>query len=295
MQYTSAILMAAGFITSVSAHGRILTPTPRNPGAAMASACGQQVEVNQASDPNGNIQGMLQVAASQSDYDAAACNIWQCKGYKYADNTDLVQSWTAGQVVPFTFNVAAPHTGTANVSIIDTAANTVIKQLLYYDVFASTATGVTSNETSFSITIPDDLPSTCATPGGCVVQHWWDAASIDQTYESCVDFTVGSASGSASSAVASSAAPASTAAASSAVAASSSSVAVVASSSVVASSVSSVAAIATSAAVSSAVQTTTFAALPTTLATVTKASSTSSAAAVATSAAPEEDDDTCDA
>ncbi|TGO45520.1 hypothetical protein BCON_0385g00020 [Botryotinia convoluta] len=291
MQYTSAILMAAGLITSVSAHGRILTPTPRNPGAAMASACGQQVEVNQASDPNGNIQGMLQVAVSQSDYDAAACNIWQCKGYKYADNTDLVQSWTAGQVVPFTFNVAAPHTGTANVSIIDTAANTVIKQLLYYDVFASTATGVTSNETSFSITIPDDLPSICATPGGCVVQHWWDAASIDQTYESCVDFTVGSASGSgsASSAVASSAV-----AASSAVVASSSSVAVVASSSVVASSVSSVAAIATSAAVSSAVQTTTFAALPTTLATVTKASSTSSAAAVATSAAPEEDDDTCD-
>ncbi|KAF7960635.1 hypothetical protein EAE96_000310 [Botrytis aclada] len=301
MQYTSAILMAAGLITSVSAHGRILTPTPRNPGAAMASACGQQVEVNQASDPNGNIQGMLQVAASQSDYDAAACNIWQCKGYKYADNTDLVQSWTAGQVVPFTFNVAAPHTGTANISIVDTASNTVIKQLLYYDVFASTATGVTSNETSFSITIPDDLPSTCATAGGCVVQHWWDAASIDQTYESCVDFTVGSASGSgsapASSAVASSAVPASsTAAASSAVVASSSSVAVVASSSVVASSVSSVAAIATSsAAVSSAVQSTTFAALPTTLATVTKASSTSSAATVATSAAPEADDDSCDA
>ncbi|KAM0307049.1 hypothetical protein ACHAO8_010670 [Botrytis cinerea] len=285
MQYTSTILMAAGLITSVSAHGSILTPKPRIPGAAMAAACGQQVEVNQASDHNGNIQGMLQVAASQSDYDAAACNIWQCKGYKYADNTDLVQSWTAGQVVPFTFNVAAPHTGTANVSIIDTAANTVIKQLLYYDVFASVSTGATSNETSFSITIPDDLPSTCATPGGCVVQHWWDAASIDQTYESCVDFTVGSASGSGS---------ASSAVASSAVA-SSSSIAVVASSSAVASSVSSVAAIATSAAVSSAAQTTTFAALPTTLATVTKASSTSSAAAVATSAAPEEDDDTCDA
>ncbi|ATZ50322.1 hypothetical protein BCIN_05g06830 [Botrytis cinerea B05.10] len=297
MQYTSTILMAAGLITSVSAHGSILTPKPRIPGAAMAAACGQQVEVNQASDHNGNIQGMLQVAASQSDYDAAACNIWQCKGYKYADNTDLVQSWTAGQVVPFTFNVAAPHTGTANVSIIDTAANTVIKQLLYYDVFASVSTGVTSNETSFSITIPDDLPSTCATPGGCVVQHWWDAASIDQTYESCVDFTVGSASGSgsASSAVASSAVASSTVAASSAVVASSSSIAVVASSSAVASSVSSVAAIATSAAVSSAAQTTTFAALPTTLATVTKASSTSSAAAVATSAAPEEDDDTCDA
>lgn len=280
MQYTSAILMAAGLITTVSAHGRILTPTPRAPGAAMAAACGQQVEVNQASDPNGNIQGMLQVAASQTDYDAAACDIWLCKGYKYADNTALVQSWTAGQVVPFTFNVAAPHTGTANVSIVDTATNTVISQLLYYDVFASTATGVTANQTSFSITIPSDLGSQCATAGACVIQHWWDAPSIDQTYESCVDFTVGS---SGSSAVASSAVVAS------------SSAVVASSSAVVVSSVSSVAAVATSSAVSSAVVTTSFAALPTTLATVIKASSTSSAAAIETSAAAEDDDDTCDA
>ncbi|ESZ96996.1 chitin binding protein [Sclerotinia borealis F-4128] len=296
MQYTTAILLtAAGLISSASAHGRILTPTPRSPGAAMASACGTQVEGNQASDPNGNIQGMLQVAASQTDYDAAACNIWQCKGYKYADNTDKVQSWTAGEVVPFTFDVAAPHTGTANISIVDTASNTVIKQLLYYSVFASTATGVTANETKFSVTIPEDLGTQCSTAGACIIQHWWDAASIDQTYESCVDFTVGgSAAGSSSSAAVSSVAS-STIVASTVAASSSSSVAVVgSSSSAVVSSVSSVAAVITSTA-SGAVQTTTFAALPTTLATITKASTTSSAAAVATSAAAEEDDDTCDA
>ncbi|PQE20662.1 chitin binding protein [Rutstroemia sp. NJR-2017a BBW] len=184
MQYTSAILLAAaGLISSVAAHGSIASPTPRQPGAAMASACGQQVEVNQASDHNGNIQGMLQVANSQSDYNAAECDIWLCKGYKWDDNKDLLQTYTAGQEVPIAFNVAAPHTGTANVSIVDTATNTVIEQLLYYPVFASTATGVTANETLFSITIPSTLGDKCSTGGACVIQHYWNAASIDQTYD----------------------------------------------------------------------------------------------------------------
>ncbi|KAM3088973.1 hypothetical protein ACMFMG_000593 [Clarireedia jacksonii] len=268
MQYTTAILLsAAGLISSVAAHGSIVSPTPRQPGAAMAAACGQQVEVNQASDHNGNIQGMLQVAKSQSDYNAAECGIWLCKGYKWEDNKSLLQTYTAGQVVPFKFNVAAPHTGVANVSIVDTATNTVIEQLLSYDSFASTAVGVKPNETSFSITIPTTLGNKCSTGGACVIQHYWDAASIDQTYESCVDFVVGgsgSGSGSASSAVASSAVATS--------------------------------AVATTAAASSTgVITTTFAPLPTTLATVVKPSSTSSAAAVETSAAAGDDDDSCDA
>jgi predicted carbohydrate-binding protein with CBM5 and CBM33 domain len=286
MQYTSAILLSvAGLLGSVAAHGSIASPTPRQPGAAMASACGQQVEVNQASDHNGNIQGMLQVANSQSDYNAAECDIWLCKGYKWEDNEDLLQTYTAGQVVPIAFNVAAPHTGTANVSIVDTATNTVIEQLLYYPVFASTATGVTSNETLFSITIPSTLGDKCSTGGACVIQHYWNAASIDQTYESCIDFVVGgsgSSSGSSSSAVASSAVATSSAVASS----------VVASSAVASSS-----AVVTSAAASSAagVVTSTFAPLPTTLATVVKPSTTSSVAAVQTSAAAGDDDDSCDA
>lgn len=285
MLYTSAILLsAAGLIASVSAHGSISSPTPRAPGAAMAAACGQQVEVNQASDHNGNIQGMLQVASSQSDYDAAKCQIWLCKGYKYEDNTDKVQSWKPGQVVPFTFNVAAPHTGSANASIVATASNSVIKQLAYWPTFASTAVGVKPNETSFSITIPDDLGSQCSAAGACVLQHWWDAASIDQTYESCVDFTVGGSGDSAPAAspsIAASSVAASTVAASSSIAAAPSS-----------SSVSSVAAIAIS---SAALQTTSFPALPTTLATVTMASSTTASAAAVETSAPAEDDDSCDA
>lgn len=59
-----------------------------------------------------------------------------------------------------------------------------------YSDFASNTGGKEgANETSFEITIPDDLGTTCSTPGACVIQHYWDSRSADQTYESCVDFT----------------------------------------------------------------------------------------------------------
>jgi hypothetical protein len=288
MQYTSSILTAAGLLTTVSAHGLLTSPQPRLAGAAMEAACGTQVYNNQASDSYGNIQGELQVAASQTDYDAEACNIWLCKGYKYADNTANVQSWTAGQVVDFTFDVRAPHTGYANVSIVNTATNTIIgDQLLYYSDFADNSKTIPANETSFSITIPSDLGDTCSTAGACVLQHYWNAASIDQTYESCVDFTVGGSGSSDTSSVVSSSAA--TVATSSAAAVATSSAVVVASSSVVPVSASSVA----SAVVTSS------SAVPTTLQTLVKSSSAvptstvSSAAAGATESAADDDDDEC--
>lgn len=75
-QITSAVLFAAG----VSAHGRLNTPTPRPLGDAMKAACGEQVWNQMSSDPNGNIQTMAQVGASQSDFDATECHLWQCRG-----------------------------------------------------------------------------------------------------------------------------------------------------------------------------------------------------------------------
>ncbi|KAL4970524.1 lytic polysaccharide monooxygenase [Aspergillus stella-maris] len=215
MQKSSTLLAAAGLVSLANAHGYITTPSPRMPGSAMSSACGQQVYNNQNSDRAGNVQGELQVAASQSDYDAEACHIWLCKGYQFDDNTDNVQSYTAGQTVDFEIDIIAPHTGVANVSVVDTASNSVIgSPLISWDVYASTASGVTDDETSFSVTIPDDLGSQCSEAGACVLQWYWFAESIDQTYESCVDFTVGgsgSGSGSGSSGSSSSAASTSTA------------------------------------------------------------------------------------
>lgn len=229
MKYSTSILATlATLFSTISGHGMLTSPTPRVVGAAMKEACGQQLFYQQTSDSYGNIQGEIQgtlfhygfsipirhhptlhisdltnipVAASQSDYNAATCNVWQCKGYKYADNTANVQSWSAGQVVAMTFDVRAPHTGYANVSIINTATNSIIgDMLLVYDDFADNSKAIPANETSFSITIPSNLGSTCSVAGACVVQHYWNAKSIDQTYESCIDFTVGgSNSGSTSS------------------------------------------------------------------------------------------------
>ncbi|KAL2820671.1 hypothetical protein BJX63DRAFT_280230 [Aspergillus granulosus] len=194
MKHATSILAAAGLFSLANAHGYISSPSPRLPGDAMASACGQQVYNNQAADRAGNIQGELQVASNQADYDPETCHIWLCKGYQFADNTANVQSYTAGQTVDFVIDIVAPHTGVANVSIVDTATNTIIGSPLkeWTEGYASTATGVTEDETNFSVTIPDDLGSQCAEAGACVIQWYWFAESIDQTYESCVDFTVGS-------------------------------------------------------------------------------------------------------
>ncbi|KAL3472013.1 chitin binding domain-containing protein [Aspergillus californicus] len=211
MKQATSILALSAMASLANAHGYITTPQPRLPGDAMSSTCGQQVYNNQAADRAGNVQGELQVASGQSDYDADSCDIWLCKGYKFADNTDNVQSYTGGEVVDFVIDIVAPHTGVANVSIVDTASNTVIgSELKSWDEYASTATGVTEDETNFSITIPDDLGSQCSEAGACVIQWYWYAESIDQTYESCVDFTVGG-SGSDSGSSSSAATPSSTA------------------------------------------------------------------------------------
>ena len=210
MQYAlTFVALAAPAL--VSAHGAISSPKPRPAGKAMAAACGQQVQNQQSSDPFGNIQGELQVAGKDMTAD---CNLWLCKGFQFADNSANVQSYTVGQKVPITFDLRAPHTGTANISIVDTKSNSIIgTPLVTYDTFASNSAPQAANEKSVSITIPD-LGSKCATAGDCVIQHYWDARSIDQTYESCIDFTVGGsgAGGAAPAEPATSAAPTSAAA-----------------------------------------------------------------------------------
>ncbi|KAJ5676900.1 uncharacterized protein N7477_002533 [Penicillium maclennaniae] len=167
-QYTSVAALA-GLVSLVNGHGFVTSPTARMPGAAMKAACGDQVEVNQLSDNYGNIQGELQVASSQSDYNAGECDIWLCKGYKFADNKDNVYSYTAGETIDFTVDIRAPPHRCCQC------------------FFAP-------NNTDFSVTMPTDLGSQCSTAGACVLQWYWYAESIDQTYESCVDFTVGGSS-----------------------------------------------------------------------------------------------------
>ncbi|KAI4603460.1 hypothetical protein KJ359_003270 [Pestalotiopsis sp. 9143b] len=204
-----AITFGAAVVPMVAAHGMIKTPTPRSAGTSMSSKCGSQIYNMMSSDSYGNIQGETQLIGSDFTDE---CDLWLCKGMQYDDNTANVQSYAVGDSVAITYDIRAPHTGTANVSIVDTSSNTVIGDTLaYWSVFASNSQASAANETSFSITIPD-LGGKCTTGGECVIQHYWDSESAGQTYESCIDFTVGGSS-SGSSASASTTAQAATSAA----------------------------------------------------------------------------------
>ena len=222
MQNTvSKVMASASLIALASAHGFITSPSPRMPGDAFTKACGQQMYYNQAGDNYGNVQGELQVVNGQSDYDAAECKVWQCKGYKYEDNTENVQEYTVGQEVKISVDIRAPHTGVANVSVVATASDKIIGSALKsWDEYASNSATIPEDQKEFSITIPD-VGSECSQPGDCVIQWYWDAADINQTYESCIDFTVGggssgSGSGSGSSSGSSSSAASSAASSTSA-------------------------------------------------------------------------------
>lgn len=159
------ILSLMSLVPAALAHGIISSPSPRMAGSAYKAACGEQVYNNQASDALGNIQGILQVASSQTDYNPATCDVWLCKGYQFADNSANIQSYTAGQTIDMAIRIGAPHTGVANVSIVDTKANAVIGDaLISFDDYASVSHTIPANNTAFSITMPD-LGTTCATAG----------------------------------------------------------------------------------------------------------------------------------
>ena len=205
----AAALLA--LVPAVYGHGKITSPPIREPGSAMEAVCGQQVFDNQNSNDQGNSQNELQVALTQSDYDAAKCNLFLCKGYQFADNAANVQTYSPGEVIPMTAVISAPHTGTCNVSVVNAQTNTQISDnLIFFSDYASNAHPIPANNTAFSITMPSNLGSQCNTPGTCVIQWWWNAASIDQTYESCIDFVM-SGSGSGAAAAGTTAAASSTA------------------------------------------------------------------------------------
>ncbi|RSL49138.1 hypothetical protein CEP53_009281 [Fusarium sp. AF-6] len=192
MKYAAALTL----IPLVAAHGFVRSPPPRKPGDAYKAACGEQPFYQQSSDINGNVQGIFQVVGTGAD--ATKCNLWLCKGFQQEDNTENVQTYSLGQEIDFDVNIAAPHTGYANVSVVKTSSNTVIGEpLIEFSNYASNA-GLDANNTAFSVTLPDTLGGECTTAGDCVLQWFWDAPDIDQTYESCIDFVVGSGSGSGS-------------------------------------------------------------------------------------------------
>jgi hypothetical protein len=191
--YTAAVTLVC-FATSVAAHGFISSPSPRLPGPGLKAACGDQVFNQQSSDKYGNVQGALQNFRG----DHPDCRMWQCKGVPFADAGEIF-SYTPGQKIPMKVEIRAPHDGVANVSIVKVSSDTVIGQpLISWDKYALTSSPISAHPdwTDFEITMPD-VSTECSKGGDCVIQWYWNAASIDQTYESCIDFKMGGGSGSA--------------------------------------------------------------------------------------------------
>ena len=193
MHFTSSLVAAASMAALANAHGYFQDPVGRPPGTAYQAACGMQAYYNMEGSINGNIQGLEQIVATQTDYNAAECHLWKCKGLKFADNSANIQKYTAGESVPLYFQIVAPHTGTANVSIISLAADdgeVIAANLAQWDTYASTAVPTVQGQENFTVTMPTNLGSQCATAGSCAIQMHWNAATVNQTYQSCIDFTM---------------------------------------------------------------------------------------------------------
>jgi len=120
-------ILSLTLATLASGHGIIASPTARSAVSAMKAVCSQQVTNNLQSNEYGDIQQLSQIGASQGDFDASLCDVSLCKGIQFDDNTANVQKFTPGQVVPITVDIQAKHTGTANVSVVDTATNKMIR------------------------------------------------------------------------------------------------------------------------------------------------------------------------
>ncbi|OBT52995.1 hypothetical protein VE04_06493 [Pseudogymnoascus sp. 24MN13] len=193
MQYLSLATLI-GIATTVSSHGVITSPTPRIAGAVSHAACGTAITLLHKQDVTDHVEGMPQVAAVDSTYHADECNLWLCKGLQLDEEASgPVQTYSPGQVVPIEVYLRILHAGTANVSIVDTASNTVVgSELLYWDSYADEKLpSVPVNNTLFSVTIPSDIEEgKCTTAGECVIQWWWYGVGARQTYESCVDFVL---------------------------------------------------------------------------------------------------------
>ncbi|KAK0668805.1 hypothetical protein QBC41DRAFT_337351 [Cercophora samala] len=181
----SAVFSALGLASLVSAHGVVLKPASRKPGDATTAACGRALVNFYKQDETSYPEAFLR---SNPLPDRNKCNLFLCKGYQFGDNAANVQSYKTGDSVEYEVYIRIPHSGYANVSIVDTTSNKVLgTPLVSWASGYAASTRPPADQTKFSVKIPE-LGGQCATAGVCVLQwHWFGAG---QTYQSCTDFTV---------------------------------------------------------------------------------------------------------
>ncbi|KAI0165918.1 hypothetical protein GGR57DRAFT_142001 [Xylariaceae sp. FL1272] len=113
----STILQLGALAAVVQGHGFIATPAMRMPGNATTAACGKSVVSDINKDKTSHVEGLPELAATDSGYNEAACNLWLCRGVQFGDNSANVQSYLPGQNVPIKVTLTIPHVGSANVSV----------------------------------------------------------------------------------------------------------------------------------------------------------------------------------
>ena len=171
MQFTIAALLT--LVPSVLGHGLITSPPSRPVGPAIIANCGPKVEQDIRLDNTSHVEGLPELAARDTAYKPASCNLWLCKGLQFADNpANNTQTWSAGQVVPVKVWLRIPHEGSANVSIVDTKSNKIVGDML--KVWAKgyapgkKESDAPLDQKEFSVTVPEGLEEKCAKAGDCV-------------------------------------------------------------------------------------------------------------------------------
>lgn len=164
----------AALAATVMAHGYVDYPAARQYGDAAVAACGKSVVASIKGDNTSHVEGLPELAVKDSGYHGDLCNLWLCRGLQFADNVKNVQQYTPGQAVEIKIKLTIPHTGNANVSVVDTKTNKIIGTPLikwdagYADEKAFYAKATPKDQVDFNVTIPTTLGSQCATAGACV-------------------------------------------------------------------------------------------------------------------------------
>ncbi|KAF2645192.1 hypothetical protein P280DRAFT_115023 [Massarina eburnea CBS 473.64] len=183
--HASTFFASTLFAATALAHGNITSPPARQPGPVMQQVCGAAAVSAILADGTGPLENI-------PSNGAADCNIGLCKGAQFEDNQNNVQTFAPGQKVAFKAQLPIPHEGPCNVSIINTATNTQVgRSLLVFDSYADeNLAQLPPNNTAFSVTMPQNLGTSCQVPGECTMQWFWFGTSAQQTYENCVDFVM---------------------------------------------------------------------------------------------------------
>ncbi len=176
--YTAAGLALAVLLpTLAQGHGLIRSPAARAPAAATRAACGPRIAAEIAADPTSHVEGLPELGlADGAAFDPALCDVWLCKGLQFeGEGEGGVRAYRPGEVVPVRVELTIPNAGSANVSVVDTAAREIVggAPLLswpsgYADERQFYAGQTPADQTDFAVTIPEDLGGRCAEPGACV-------------------------------------------------------------------------------------------------------------------------------